>query len=56
MKKRYPAAVYRALAREGYSNREIARMLDVNESTVRRAAGKVAPRTRTFTVTVTEVE
>lgn len=55
--------VYRALYDAGYSKREIARVLNVNEASVRRGLkgyerrlpGAAAPERR-FLVTVTEVD
>lgn len=46
MRRKFPPRVYVALRNDGFSNREIAGMLDVNESSVRRglkSVGYTAP-------------
>jgi len=55
---KYDRAVYRAMKSAGHSNREIARLLEVNEASVRRALKGWKPSESTdrrFLVTVTEV-
>jgi IS30 family transposase len=55
---KFPPAVYGALKNAGMSNREIARHLGVNESSVRRGLRDHIPRQREqkFLVTVSEVD
>lgn len=54
---KYDRAVHRAMKEAGHSNREIARILEVNEASVRRALKgyKPAQKERQFLVTVSEV-
>jgi len=54
--RKYPSSVYRALRRDGLSNREIARTLGVNESSVRRALKNAPREQRQYLITVEEVD
>lgn len=71
MSAKFEPAVYSTMKNAGYSNREIARMLGVNEASVRRGLKHVdyqdiyrriyeehsqPQRERRFTVTVTELD